>query len=266
MSNFLNPYSICSLSFILFFLTTISKCNFILTVTSTSYTVNDLSNVTINIRTTTTISTLDIVLFNVFGVSSPFCRINSTVVTCNRIIPATGSTVSIRYSYAFAANTNYTLSFNLTNPTYSDSFSIQAFNGAIAFSNTGTLTIIPKNIACSMTSTSSIVSQIANITMSIGVSTMSAGTTGQLSLSVNSQTIFPNVINSSPTCLVDNVVASCSLGLVFGYQILSVNPLNVGIRTGGIPLALIVSSMRNSPYNASFVNLLLCRKASQYLF
>jgi hypothetical protein len=266
MSNFLNPHSIRSLSFILFFLATISKCNFILTVTSTSYTVNDLSNVTINIRTTTTISTLDIVLYNLFGVSSPFCRINGTVATCNQIIPATGNTVSIRYSYAFAANTNYTLSFNITNPAYSDSFSIQALNGAIAFANTGTLTIIPKNMACSMTSTSSTVSQSANITINIGVSTMSAGTNGQLSLSVNSQTIFPNVINTSPTCLVDNVAASCSLGLVFGYQILSVNPVNVGIRTGGIPLAIIVSSMRNSPYNSSFVNILLCRKVSQYLF
>lgn len=260
MTYFLNPLSILSLTLILTLLIPISRNNFILTVSSTSYTVNDLANITISIRTSTAISTLDIVLSNSFGVNSPTCRVNGTNTTCNRIIPATGNTVTIRYSYSFVINTNYTLFFNLVNPSYSDSFSIQGFNGATAFVNTGTLTINPKNIACSVSSASSIVSQLANTTLNIGVSTMPAGTLGQLSISVNSQTIYPNVINTSPTCLVDNFTASCSLGQVFGSQVLSIVPINVGARTNGLSMTLMISSLRNAPYNSSFVTLLLFRK------
>lgn len=234
--------------------------NFILSVSSTSYQVNDPASLTINIRTSTTITTLDVILSNVFVVASPACRVNGVAVSCNRIVPATGALVYVRFSYSFAASTNYTLFFNITNPSYSDSFSIQANNGATAFGNTGSLTINPKTITCSMASSSPVVSLTANATFLLSVSTMNSGTMGKLSISVNSQTAFPNVINTSPVCSVDGSSVACTLGQVFGVQILSISDVNVGIRPNGTQLNLFVNSVKNSPFNATFVHFLLMRR------
>lgn len=230
------------------------EANFVLSVTSTSYQVNDAANVTVNIRTSTSIATLDIVLSNAFTIATPLCRVNAVAAVCNRIVPATGALLYIRFSFAFAASTNYTLMFNLTNPPYSDSFSIQAYNGPTSFLNSGSLPINPKTITCSMTSSSPVVSMTANATFLIGVSTLTTGTLGKVSLSVNSQTTFPNVINASPLCMVDTFAASCSLGQVFGSQVLSISAVDVGIRSNGSQLSLFLNSIKNSPYNSSFVN------------
>jgi hypothetical protein len=186
--------------------------NLILSISSTSNQVNSPANISVNIRTSVAITTLDIVLSNAFTISNPNCRVNGAAATCNRVTPSTGTNIIIRYTFSFAALTNFTLSFNVTNPSYSDSFQIQAFNGATSFSNSITLEISPKSIVCSMSSSSSVVSQQANATFLIGVSTMAAGSIGKISMSVNSQTIFPNVINSNPTCLVDNSAATCDSG------------------------------------------------------
>ena len=248
------PQSLVSCTLLLLLLLIpIIHANFVRSVTSTSYQVNDAANVTVNIRTSTAMSALDIVLSNVFGISSPQCRVNGVTATCNRIVPATGALYYIRYSFSFVANTNYTLFFNVTNPSYSDSFTIQGYNGATSFINSGSLVINPKTISCSMASSSTVVSMTSNATFLIGVSTLTAGTIGKLSVTVNAQTTFPNVINSSPLCMVDSFSASCSLGLVFGSQVLSISSVDVGIRPNGSQLNLFVNSIRNSPYNSSFV-------------
>lgn len=62
--------------------------------------------------------------------------------------------------YNFSTATNYTLMFNLVNPSYSDTFSIQAFNGWTSFRNSGSVAINPKTIRCSIASNSQIVSQL----------------------------------------------------------------------------------------------------------
>lgn len=229
--------------------------NFILSVSSTSYSVNNQANLTINIRTSTPISVLDIVLSDAFVVKSPVCRINSTSSTCNKVIPSTGNLIYVRFSFNFLTNMNYTLTFNITNPSYSESFSIQGLNGAVFFGNSGTLTIDPKKINCSMSSTSTIVGQSSNTTFLIKLETMQAGTTGQISLTVNSQQVFPNVINSSPSCSVDSFSTGCNLGQIFGSQVLSLNSVDIGVRANPIGMQLLVNSIRNSPFNSSFVNI-----------
>lgn len=174
--------------------------NYIINVLSTSYLVNTPANLTISIRTSTTITALDIVLTNSFSISNPLCTVNATSAPCNRIIPSTGSNLLVRFSYNFQSNTNYTLGFNITNPSYADSFPVQGYIANTSFGNVGSLPIYPYPINCSMQSSSSIVNQLANTTFNIGVTTLASGTLGSISISVNSQTVYPNLINSSPAC------------------------------------------------------------------
>ncbi len=191
------------------------QSNFIFSVASTSPFVKDSGNITINLRTSTVISTLDISISNAFTISNPNCRVNGVAATCNQVVPSTGTNIIVRFIYNFAASTNYTLTFNLTNPPYAENFIILAFNGATPFSNTASVVINAKTIACSMSSSSNVVSQQANATFLIGVSTMPAGTIGKISINVNYQTSFPYVINSSPVCMVDGSTVPCELGQIF---------------------------------------------------
>lgn len=220
---------------------------------STSYQVSNAANMTVSIRTTTTITTLDIVLSNAFAIASPRCTVNAVATTCNRVVPSTGSTIIVRFSFSFSASNNYTLVFNASNPVYSDSFAVQAYNGATVFGNSGSVTINPKAINCSMVVSSTVVSQLSNTTFYLAVSTLAANTSGQVSLSVNTQTIFPNIISASPTCYADGQATSCTLGEVFGSQVLSVSAVNAGVRSDNSSLALTINSIRNSPYNSTFV-------------
>lgn len=229
------------------------SANFILSVSSTSYQVSNAANITISIRTTTAITTLDIVLSNAFAVASPRCTVNAVATSCNRVVPSTGNTIIVRFSFSFSASTNYTLVFNASNPVYSDSFAVQGYNGVTAFGNSGSVTINPRTISCSIAAGSTVVSQLSSTTFYLAVSTLAANTSGQVSLSVNTQTVFPNIISASPTCYADAVATPCSLGQVFGSQVLSISPANVGARTDGSSLALTINSIRNSPYNSTFV-------------
>lgn len=235
----------------------LSKSNYILTVISTSYSVNTPANLTITIRTTTIINALDIVLSNSFVISNPICSVNATATPCNRIVPSTGTNLFVRFSYNFQNNTNYTLVFNLSNPPYADSFSVQGYVGSTSFLNSGPLIINPYSINCSMQSSSSVVNQLANTTFNIGVKTLSSGTIGSISIQVNSQEIYQNLINSSPTCSSENFQYSCSLGTVFGVQVLTINSINVGARVNNTALPVLINSIRNPPYNATFVNIML---------
>ncbi len=163
-----------------FYTLLVVNSNYILNVLSTSNLVNTPANLTISIRTSTTITALDIVLSNSFGIANPLCTVNATSTPCNRIIPSTGSNLLVRFSYNFQSNTNYTLGFNITNPSYADSFVVQGYIGNTSFANTGTFTINPYAINCSMQSSSSIVNQLANTTFNIGVTTLPSGTLGSI--------------------------------------------------------------------------------------
>ena len=136
------------------------SANFILQTAATSYEVSNNANLTINIRTSTIISALDVVISNSFIVNAPSCYVNSNNTSCIKIVPPSGGTITIRFIYNFSTATNYTLMFNLVNPSYSDTFSIQAFNGWTSFRNSGSVAINPKTIRCSIASNSQIVSQL----------------------------------------------------------------------------------------------------------
>lgn len=235
----------------------LTRCNYILTVVSSSYSVNTPANLTITIRTSSTITALDIVLSNSFVINNPICSINATITSCNRIVPSTGTNLLVRFTYNFQNNTNYTLAFNLTNPFYADSFSVQGYVGSTSFINSGSLVINPFPISCSMQSSSPVVNQLGNTTFNIGVNTLPAGTIGSISIQVNSQEIYPNLINSSPSCFSQNLQYSCSLGTVFGVQVLTINSINVGVRANSTRLPLLINSIRNPPYNDTFVNIML---------
>lgn len=207
-----NSTSPTLLALVVMMLTWRCSANFILSISSTSNQVSNAANMTVSIRTTTAIAALDIVLNNAFTIASPRCTVNAVAVNCSRVVPAMGSTIIVRFSFSFVASNNYTLLFNATNPVYSDSFSVQGYNGATAFGNSGSVTINPKTITCSIVVGSTVVSQLSNTTFYIAVSTLAANTSGQVSLSVNTQTIFPNIISASPTCYVDSSATACTLG------------------------------------------------------
>lgn len=154
--------------------------NYILNVLSTSYLINAPANLTISILTSTSLTALDIVLSNSFAITNPLCTVNATSTPCNRVIPSAGSNLLVRFSYNFQSNTIYTLGFNITNPTYADSFEVQGYIGSTSFGTAGSLIINPYSINCSMQSSSSFVNQLANTTFSIGVTTLPSGTMGRI--------------------------------------------------------------------------------------
>ncbi len=208
----MHKHELIILAAVLFLLVGDGQSNYIISVESTSYTVNTGGVMTIKIKTSTSYSLLDIAVSNVFTISNPACTLNATNTSCTRIVPSTGSYLRVRFSFNFTANQNYTLTFNTTNPVYSDSFVVQAFAATTTeFGNSGSINVLPKTMSCSMSPSSNVVSQISNVTFLLSVSTLPAGTLGKISLIVNSQTQFPNVFNTGPSCLADNASYSCTL-------------------------------------------------------
>lgn len=104
--------------------------NLIISVAVTSSFVGKITNITVNIKTSTPISVLDIYLSNAFTLNAaPYCSVNSTSKTCSRIVPETGNDLVVRFSSQnFVANTQYTLLFTAVNPLYSDNFLVRAAN------------------------------------------------------------------------------------------------------------------------------------------
>ena len=226
----------------------------ILLVTSSSPRVGSPNTITVVIKTSATITLLDFTLSNQFNLATPACVLNSTSTPCSLVSLASTSTSTIRLTgLALLSGTTYTITFTATNPPYADSFVIQASNSGISFINTGTLTISPNLITCSMSSSSPIVGASATAQFSIGVNTLSTGSTGSISILVDGQDTFPNVLNPSPICLSGNSTYPCSLTLIFGQQILTVSNVPVGKRSNGGSLSISVNSIRNPPFNSTFV-------------
>lgn len=101
-----------------------------------------------------------------------------------------------------------------------------------------------------MSSNSNVVNQLANATFLIGVSTMPLGSVGKISMTISGTT----VISVNPKCKIDGSQVNCTLGAYFLDKILSIESVNIGVRANGSSLNLLVSMIKNSPYNSSSVN------------
>lgn len=174
---------------------------------------NTVSTVTVKIKTSTNMSSLDIQVNNAYSTVLTACMLNNSTIACTKIVPSSGTSIRIRYMYSFINGTNYTVTFNCTNPVYADSFLLQAFaNISTEFANSASVAILPKTITCTATAVSKVVSQSTNTIFNIGLSTLNTGTLGKILITVNTQAPqFPNIINSSPTCSVDSSSNECAL-------------------------------------------------------
>ena len=166
----------------------------------------------------------------------------------------TGSTISIRYSgLGLNSNTNYALTFSATNPLYADNFVLQGSATGTNFINTGTIEISPKSISCSMSSESHTVGKSSKTTFTLGLDTLAATDIGTIYISVDAQETFSDVINPSPTCQMNTTQYPCSLTEIFGQQTLTVSNTPVGKMADGTPRTLSITSIRNPPFNSTFV-------------
>ena len=231
-------------------LLTTAASHLIISVTPSNSQVSATDLIAIKILTNASISTgaLSISFTTDFSIGSP-CLVENVTSSCTYSTTSTAKTVVFSAS-SFSAGTYYTLSISVTNPIFATNFMVSASAGSTAFSNTGLVTITPKTITCSMSSSSSVVGDVAVGYFSIGNDALPANSVMVINSSL--QTTFSNLFVSSPSCNSSGGSVPCSLSSSFGQQFLTISGLPTSAN-----LFLNVSSVNNAPYNSSLISIFL---------
>jgi hypothetical protein len=105
------------------------------------------------------------------------------------------------------------LGINIKNPYYASNFQFTANAGGTSFGNSGVITIVPKVISCSLVPGSQLVGDVTSGYFNINNDIIPNNSI----ITINStlQTIFNNLITSSPLCIYQNNTLPCSLSTNF---------------------------------------------------
>lgn len=231
------------------FILIIGHAHLIISVTQSNSVVNSNQLLSVKILTTSAITSnaLSVVLPSDFSMVAQ-CKVDNATIGCST--SSSSTLVTAVFSSSFASGVNYVLTLNVTNPSYATSFLLNAAVSSSAFANTATLAITAKTITCSLTPSSNIVGDTTIGSFAIGNDALPTGSS--ITISSATQTTFPNLFSSNPTCQSGNISLTCTQSISLSQQFLTISNSPTTAN-----LVITVNSINNPPYNSSFLDIAL---------